>query len=39
VTQDATGGEPGHRAYPKRVRRRQQILDSVIALLAHPPSG
>ena len=34
VTQDATGGEPGHRSYPKGVRRRQQILDSVIALLA-----
>ncbi len=34
VTQDATGGGPGHRSYPKGVRRRQQILDSVIALLA-----
>jgi AcrR family transcriptional regulator len=34
VTQQATGGEPGHRSYPKGVRRRQQILDSVIALLA-----
>jgi AcrR family transcriptional regulator len=34
VTQEATGGEPGHRSYPKGVRRRQQILDSVIALLA-----
>jgi AcrR family transcriptional regulator len=34
VTQEATGGEPGRRSYPKGVRRRQQILDSVIALLA-----
>lgn len=34
VTQEATGGEPGRRSYPKGVRRRQQILDSVIELLA-----
>jgi AcrR family transcriptional regulator len=27
-------GAPGRRSYPKGVRRRQQILDSVIALLA-----
>ena len=27
-------GQPGRRSYPKGVRRRQQILDSVIALLA-----
>jgi AcrR family transcriptional regulator len=32
--QEATGGKPGRRSYPKGVRRRQQILDSVIALLA-----
>jgi AcrR family transcriptional regulator len=34
VTQEATGDRPGHRSYPKGVRRRQQILDSVITLLA-----
>ena len=34
MTQEATGGKPGHRSYPKGVRRRQQILDSVIELLA-----
>ncbi len=34
VTQEATGDRPGHRSYPKGVRRRQQILDSVIARLA-----
>jgi AcrR family transcriptional regulator len=34
VTQEPTVGKPGHRSYPKGVRRRQQILDSVIALLA-----
>jgi AcrR family transcriptional regulator len=34
MTQQATEGAPGHRSYPKGVRRRQQILDSVIALLA-----
>jgi AcrR family transcriptional regulator len=28
-------GRPARRSYPKGVRRRQQILDSVIALLAH----
>jgi AcrR family transcriptional regulator len=34
VTQEAAEGKPGHRSYPKGVRRRQQILDSVITLLA-----
>jgi AcrR family transcriptional regulator len=34
VTQEASGDRPGRRSYPKGVRRRQQILDSVIALLA-----
>ena len=34
VTQEAAGGKPGHRSYPKGVRRRQQIIDSVVALLA-----
>jgi AcrR family transcriptional regulator len=33
TNQTATGG-PARRSYPKGVRRRQQILDSVIALLA-----
>lgn len=31
---DANAGRPGHRSYPKGVRRRQQILDSAIALFA-----
>ncbi|HEX4829859.1 MAG TPA: TetR/AcrR family transcriptional regulator [Trebonia sp.] len=34
MTQEATGGRPRRRSYPKGVRRRQQILDSVIELLA-----
>jgi AcrR family transcriptional regulator len=34
VMPEATGGKPGRRPYQKGVRRRQQILDSVIALLA-----
>ena len=34
MTQEASGDRPGRRSYPKGVRRRQQILDSVIALLA-----
>jgi AcrR family transcriptional regulator len=33
VTQ-TNGSRPGHRSYPKGVRRRQQILDSAIALFA-----
>lgn len=34
VTQEEdAGGKPAHRSYPKGVRRRQQILDSVVALL------
>jgi AcrR family transcriptional regulator len=31
---EANGGRPERRSYPKGVRRRQQILDSVIAVLA-----
>ena len=31
---EANAGRPERRSYPKGVRRRQQILDSVIALLA-----
>ena len=31
---DTNAGRPGHRSYPKGVRRRQQILDSAIALFA-----
>jgi len=31
---ETAAGAPGRRSYPKGVRRRQQILDSVIALLA-----
>ncbi len=31
---DTSAGRPGHRSYPKGVRRRQQILDSAIALFA-----
>jgi AcrR family transcriptional regulator len=34
VTEQKPAGTPGRRSYPKGVRRRQQILDSVIALLA-----
>lgn len=32
--EEINGESPGRRPYPKGVRRRQQILDSVIALLA-----
>ena len=31
---DTNAGRPGHRSYPKGVRRRQQILDSAITLFA-----
>jgi AcrR family transcriptional regulator len=31
---DTSASPPGHRSYPKGVRRRQQILDSAIALFA-----
>jgi AcrR family transcriptional regulator len=31
---DTNAGQAGHRSYPKGVRRRQQILDSAIALFA-----
>jgi AcrR family transcriptional regulator len=34
VTEETNAGKPGHRSYPKGVRRRQQILDSAIKLLA-----
>jgi AcrR family transcriptional regulator len=34
MTEQAQAGTPGRRSYPKGVRRRQQILDSAIALLA-----
>jgi AcrR family transcriptional regulator len=34
MTEDANGGRPGRRPYPKGVRRRQQILDSAITLFA-----
>jgi AcrR family transcriptional regulator len=34
VTEQTPTPTPGRRSYPKGVRRRQQILDSVIALLA-----
>jgi AcrR family transcriptional regulator len=34
VTEDNNAGRPGRRSYPKGVRRRQQILDSAITLLA-----
>jgi AcrR family transcriptional regulator len=34
VTEHKQAGAPGRRSYPKGVRRRQQILDSVIAVLA-----
>jgi AcrR family transcriptional regulator len=31
---ETNAGRPGHRSYPKGVRRRKQILDSAIALFA-----
>jgi AcrR family transcriptional regulator len=34
VTEETSGGRPVRRPYPKGVRRRQQILDSAIAVLA-----
>ena len=34
MTEETNAGKPGRRSYPKGVRRRQQILDSAIALLA-----
>ena len=34
MTQETNAGRPGRRSYPKGVRRRQQILDSAITLLA-----
>ena len=34
MTQETNGGRPERRSYPKGVRRRQQILDSAITLLA-----
>lgn len=34
MTEDNNHGRPARRSYPKGVRRRQQILDSAIALLA-----
>jgi len=34
VTEEASGGPAGRRSYPKGVRRRQQILDTAITLLA-----
>jgi AcrR family transcriptional regulator len=34
VTEESNGGRAARRSYPKGVRRRQQILDSAIALLA-----
>jgi AcrR family transcriptional regulator len=34
VTQEPGESQPGRRSYPKGVRRRQQILDSAIALFA-----
>ena len=34
MTEQTPAGRPARRSYPKGVRRRQQILDSVIALLA-----
>jgi AcrR family transcriptional regulator len=34
VTEEAGGGAPGRRSYPKGVRRRQQILQSAITLFA-----
>lgn len=34
MTEENNAGRPGRRSYPKGVRRRQQILDSLITLLA-----
>jgi AcrR family transcriptional regulator len=34
VSDETNEGRPAHRSYPKGVRRRQQILDSAIALFA-----
>ena len=34
MTEETNAGRAGRRSYPKGVRRRQQILDSVITLLA-----
>ena len=34
MTEETNAARPGRRSYPKGVRRRQQILDSAIALLA-----
>ena len=34
MTEEASGGPAGRRSYPKGVRRRQQILESAIALFA-----
>ena len=34
VTEQASAGPAGRRSYPKGVRRRQQILESAIALFA-----
>jgi AcrR family transcriptional regulator len=34
MTEEARSGPPGRRSYPKGVRRRQQILQSAIALFA-----
>jgi AcrR family transcriptional regulator len=34
VTEETNEGRPARRSYPKGVRRRQQILDSAIAVLA-----
>jgi AcrR family transcriptional regulator len=34
MTEEAGAGAPGRRSYPKGVRRRQQILQSAIALFA-----
>ena len=34
MTDEALAGRPARRSYPKGVRRRQQILDSVITVLA-----
>jgi AcrR family transcriptional regulator len=35
VTEDLNGDRAGRHPYPKGIRRRQQILDATIALLAH----
>lgn len=34
MTEETNAGRPARRSYPKGVRRRQQILDSLIAVLA-----